>query len=114
MAQEVRAFEAEGIYFDFDKYNLSETARANLVKNAEFLRKDRAEKVRIEGNCDERGSDEYNLALGQRRAEAVKRVMVDHFGLPERQFKTVGYGKESERQVTPGAERNQPRTVSLS
>jgi peptidoglycan-associated lipoprotein len=58
----------ETIYFPFDSFNLSEQARGTLVKNADLLKKTGAAKIRVEGHCDERGSDEYNLALGEMRA----------------------------------------------
>ena len=81
------------IYFDFDSYKLSEAARSNLVKDAELIKKDSAEKVRIEGNCDERGSDEYNLALGEKRAKAAMEYMVT-LGIPAERLSVISYGKE--------------------
>ena len=68
MAQDARAFEAEGIYFDFDKSEIKAEAKAILEKKAAWLRANPSYKVKIEGNCDERGTNEYNLALGDRRA----------------------------------------------
>ena len=68
--------------------------------------------VTIEGFADPAGSVEYNRRLSERRAEAVRRVMIERFGLPERQLKTVGYGKQSERQVIPGARRDEPGAAS--
>ena len=81
------------IYFDFDSYNLSASARASLVKNAESLKKDAVDKVRIEGNCDERGSDEYNLALGERRAKTAMQYLVT-MGIPADRLTFISYGKE--------------------
>ncbi len=81
------------IYFDFDKYDLSKTARDSLVKNADLLRKDSSEKIRIEGNCDERGSDEYNLALGEKRAKAAMQYLVT-MGIPADRLSVISYGKE--------------------
>jgi peptidoglycan-associated lipoprotein len=81
------------IYFDFDSYNLSASARASLVKDAESLKKDAVDKVRIEGNCDERGSDEYNLALGERRAKAAMQYLVT-MGIPADRLTFISYGKE--------------------
>ena len=81
------------IYFDFDSYKLSEPARSNLVKYAELIRKDSAEKVSIEGNCDERGSDEYNLALGEKRAKAAMQYLVT-LGIPAERLSVISYGKE--------------------
>lgn len=81
------------IYFDFDSYNLSGMARSNLVKNAKLLKKDTVGKVRIEGNCDERGSDEYNLALGEKRAKAAMQYLVA-LGIPAERLSVISYGKE--------------------
>ena len=81
------------IYFDFDKYNLSEASRAALVKDANLLRKESSEKIRIEGNCDERGSDEYNLALGEKRAKAAMEYLVT-MGIPADHLSLISYGKE--------------------
>jgi peptidoglycan-associated lipoprotein len=81
------------IYFDFDSYNLSGTARSDLVKNAKLLKKDSVGKVRIEGNCDERGSDEYNLALGEKRANVAMRYLVT-LGIPAERLSVISYGKE--------------------
>ena len=81
------------IYFDFDSYKLSDAARSNLAKNAELLKKDSAGKVRIEGNCDERGSDEYNLALGEKRAKAAMQYLVTS-GIPAERLSVISYGKE--------------------
>ena len=81
------------IYFDFDAYTLSEEAREILVKNAEIMKKDPAVKVSIEGNCDERGSDEYNLALGERRARAAMKYLVT-MGIPAERLSVISYGKE--------------------
>jgi peptidoglycan-associated lipoprotein len=83
----------ERIYFDFDAYVLSQEARATLVKNAELIKKDPAVKVRIEGNCDERGSDEYNLALGERRARSAMQYLIT-MGIPAERLSVISYGKE--------------------
>jgi len=81
------------IYFDFDSYKLSESSRSELVKNAGRIKKDSVEKVRIEGNCDERGSDEYNLALGEKRAKAAMQYLVT-LGIPTDRLSVISYGKE--------------------
>ena len=83
----------EKIYFDFDSFKLSEAARSELVKNADMIKKDHAEKVRIEGNCDERGSDEYNLALGEKRAKVAMQYLVT-LGIPAERLSVISYGKE--------------------
>lgn len=97
------------VHFGFDSAVVRDTDITVLGQIAEVIRRVYPTAlVTIEGFADPAGSRDYNLRLSERRAEAVKRVMVDRFGLPERQFKTVGYGKEAARQVTPGAERDQP------
>ena len=83
----------EKIYFDFDSSALSNDARKTLANNAGLLRKGAADKLRIEGNCDERGSAEYNIALGEKRAEAAKKYLVT-MGIPADRLATVSYGKE--------------------
>lgn len=83
----------EKIYFDFDSYKLSDEARSTLVKNADLLRKGSAGKVRIEGHCDERGSDEYNLALGEKRGRAALHYLVT-MGIPGERLSVISYGKE--------------------
>lgn len=83
----------EKIYFDFDSENLSEAARNTLTKNADVMKKQPAQKIRIEGNCDERGSAEYNLALGERRAKSAQQYLITLGVKPER-LTTISYGKE--------------------
>ena len=87
------------IYFDFDAFVLTAPARSTLTKNAEALKKDGSMKVRIEGNCDERGSDEYNLALGEKRAKAAMNYLVT-LGIPADRLSIISYGKE--KPVDPG------------
>ena len=81
------------IYFDFDSSTLSESARNILTNNATPLTKEQTAKIRIEGNCDERGSAEYNLALGERRAKAAQQYLVTLGVKPDR-ISTISYGKE--------------------
>jgi peptidoglycan-associated lipoprotein len=81
------------IHFDFDRYDLREVDRPVLTKNAEVLKKFDFIKVTIEGHCDERGTVEYNLALGERRAKAAYDYLVS-LGVPANRLKTVSYGKE--------------------
>jgi peptidoglycan-associated lipoprotein len=83
----------EKIYFGFDSSDLSDTARATLAKDSELLQKNSTSKVRIEGNCDERGSAEYNLALGEKRAKAAKKYL-ETMGIPAANLSTISYGKE--------------------
>jgi len=81
------------IYFNFDSADLSDSARSTLTKNADALMKEPAAKIRIEGNCDERGSAEYNMALGERRAKAAQQYLVTLGVKPDR-LTTISYGKE--------------------
>ena len=80
-------------FFDYDKYDIRPDARDSLARTAEFLRRYPEAKVGIEGHCDERGSLEYNLALGAERAEATKKFLTS-LGIDERRMNTVSYGKE--------------------
>jgi len=81
------------IYFDFDRSDLSADARSGLQANASYLKSNASVAVTIEGNCDERGSAEYNLALGKRRAEAAAKYMAD-LGVATSRMNTVSFGKE--------------------
>jgi peptidoglycan-associated lipoprotein len=81
------------IYFDFDKSNIRPDQVATMNKNAELLAKYPTIKLSIEGNCDERGTNEYNLALGQRRADAAKNFLIT-YGIDVSRLSTVSYGEE--------------------
>lgn len=81
------------IHFDFDKYNIRPDAAAVLKKNAEFLLAHPTYKIQIEGHCDERGSVEYNLVLGERRAKSAKNYLVN-LGVEKDRLSTISYGKE--------------------
>jgi peptidoglycan-associated lipoprotein len=85
--------EVRDAYFDYDKAEIRPDAQQALQKTAEFLKKYPEARVVIEGHCDERGSTEYNLALGDRRAAAVKAYLVN-LGIPAANLNTVSYGKE--------------------
>jgi peptidoglycan-associated lipoprotein len=87
------------IFFEFDKSNISPDAREILKTNADFLLKNGNSKVVIEGHCDERGTAEYNMALGQRRAQETKNYLVN-LGIKEPRIKTISYGEE--RPFDPG------------
>ena len=80
-------------YFDYDKADLRDDARSTLAGNAEWLKKYPTLQVLIEGHCDERGTSEYNLALGDRRANAAREYLVS-LGVDATRVKTVSYGKE--------------------
>ncbi len=86
-------FLEENIYFAFDKSNLDDKAQATLKKNAEFLKTYPNVYTTIEGHTDERGTAEYNLALGERRAESAKSFLVD-MGIEAYRISTVSYGEE--------------------
>jgi peptidoglycan-associated lipoprotein len=81
------------IHFDFDKSDLRDEDRQTLARNADNLKKFDFVKVTVEGHCDEKGSVEYNLALGERRARAAYDYLVS-LGVPAERMKTVSYGKE--------------------
>ena len=80
-------------FFEFNSSDLRPDARQALTKTAEFLRSYPQIRIRIEGYCDERGSTEYNLGLGERRAQAAKEFLVT-LGIPSDRMSTVSYGKE--------------------
>ncbi len=81
------------IYFDFNESFLRGNARQILKANAEWLKANPTVKVRIEGNCDERGTKEYNQSLGQRRASSAKKFLTD-LGISARRITLLSYGKE--------------------
>ena len=81
------------VYFDFDKAEIRDADRATLTKNAATLKRFDFLRVTVEGHCDERGTVEYNLALGERRARAAYDYLVS-LGVPAERLKTVSYGKE--------------------
>jgi peptidoglycan-associated lipoprotein len=83
----------EDIYFDFDKSTLKPAAQDSLMKKAAWLRANSNATVTIEGHCDERGTSEYNLALGDRRADSTKAFLVD-LGIAASRLTTVSYGEE--------------------
>ena len=84
---------ARSVYYEFDKADLSAEDRRLVEANARYLRQHPDTKVRVEGNADERGSKEYNLALGQRRAETVAKALRAG-GVAEDRLEAVSYGKE--------------------
>jgi peptidoglycan-associated lipoprotein len=83
----------DDIHFDYDSAELSGEARSTLDANVQWLRRNPSVTILIEGHCDERGTVEYNLALGERRAMAAYNFMVSS-GLPSERIKTISYGKE--------------------
>lgn len=81
------------VYYDFDRYDIRGEFNPLIEAHAAFLTQNKAYKIRVEGNCDERGSTEYNLALGQRRADSVKRALTV-LGVPANRIEAVSYGEE--------------------
>lgn len=81
------------VYFDYDKSDIREADRAAMSKNADTLKKFDFLKVTLEGHCDERGTVDYNLALGERRARAAYDYLIS-LGVPAERLRTVSYGKE--------------------
>ena len=88
----------EDIYFEFDKSTLTPAAQDNLLQKAEWLRENPDKTVTIGGHCDDRGTNEYNLALGDRRAESAKAFLVD-LGIDASRLTAIRYGEE--RPVDP-------------
>jgi peptidoglycan-associated lipoprotein len=89
----------DSVYFAFDESTLTDQAKNTLVRDAEWLRTNADVRVQVEGHCDDRGTAEYNLALGERRAEAV-RSYLSSLGIDVNRMRTISYGKE--RPVDPG------------
>lgn len=81
------------VFFPYDSSSLSETESAKLMGNIEWMKKNPNAKLTIEGHCDQRGSAEYNLALGERRANAVRQVFISN-GIKGNRVTTVSFGKE--------------------
>jgi peptidoglycan-associated lipoprotein len=91
------------VYFDFDKYDVKPEYRGVLAKNAEIIKEHPSVKVVVEGHCDERGTAEYNLALGERRALSVKKYLFS-LGVGESSLYTISYGEE--KPADPGHNKN--------
>jgi peptidoglycan-associated lipoprotein len=96
---EIAAFESGNIYFDYDRSELKSTAKAALQKKAAWLRANSGFSVKISGHCDERGTNEYNLALGERRANATWKYL-NALGVSGNRMNTVSYGEE--KPAVPG------------
>jgi peptidoglycan-associated lipoprotein len=87
------ALAKRSVYFDFDSYAVRDDGKPVVENHSGYLSKNKGRKVLIQGNTDERGGSEYNLALGQKRAEAVRKSMAA-LGVPEAQMEAVSLGKE--------------------
>ena len=91
---------ASSIYFDYDNFSIKTEYNALLQQQAELLKRNSKLNVSLEGNTDERGSSEYNLSLGQKRAEAVRKALVI-LGVPEAKIEAVSFGKEKPKADCP-------------
>jgi peptidoglycan-associated lipoprotein len=98
VASESSAFENEDIYFEFDSIRLTPEAQEILTKKADWLRENPQATVTIEGHCDNRGTNEYNLALGEGRAQSAKAFLTD-LGINPSRLNTISYGEE--RPINP-------------
>lgn len=92
-AEAARLRDVSRIHFDFDRAELSAEAREILSKVAQLLKASPKKSLTIEGNCDDRGTNEYNLALGQQRADAAARYL-QNLGIERKRIKTISYGEE--------------------
>lgn len=81
------------VYFDFDKSNIRSDQQDRMIANAEFIKEYPVVTIRIEGNCDERGTNEYNMALGERRAMSAKKYLIN-LGIADDRLQTISYGEE--------------------
>ena len=91
--EDLFAQNVKDVLFDYDKYDIRADQAMNAQSNAQFLAQHPSIKIVVEGHCDDRGSEEYNLALGTHRAESVKHSLMQE-GVSEDRIKTVSYGKE--------------------
>ena len=94
--EQMNALSKKSVYFDYDSFIVKDEFRPVVDANGKFLGANRGKKVIIQGNTDERGGSEYNLALGQKRAEAVRKQLA-LVGVPEAQMEAVSLGKEKPR-----------------
>jgi peptidoglycan-associated lipoprotein len=92
-AEDLRVNVGDTVHFGFNQYNIEDNDKATLQRQATWLQKYPAIRVTVEGDCDERGTREYNLALGARRANAVKEFLVS-LGVSSSRVETISYGKE--------------------
>jgi peptidoglycan-associated lipoprotein len=91
--QDLAATAGDRVFFAYDQSDISSEGQQILQRQAEWLKRYPRVSVTIEGHCDERGTREYNLALGERRAQGVKNVLVA-LGIPATRIQTISYGKE--------------------
>ncbi len=93
-----KMLQKESVYFEFDRYEIKPEYREIILQQAEFLKQHGNDIVEVEGNADERGSNEYNLALGDERAKAVRKNL-ELLGIPATQIKVVSFGDQKPRLV---------------
>ena len=99
-AAEAQTLKQQSVYFDFDRSMVKHDYQEVLQKQAEFLKNHKNDTVTLEGNCDDRGSSEYNLSLGSERAQAVEKSL-EILGVPETQIKVTSLGEEKPRLNCP-------------
>lgn len=83
----------QDVFFEFDRYDLTSDGRTTLRANADWLKKNPSSRIEIEGHCDERGTNEYNLALGAKRAQAARDFLTS-LGITADRLSTISYGEE--------------------
>ena len=98
LAAELQVLQKDSVYFDFDKSAVKPEFQDAIRKQAGFIKDHKNDVVTLEGNADERGSQRYNMALGNRRAKAVLKSL-KNLGVPASQIKTVSFGKEKPRSL---------------
>jgi peptidoglycan-associated lipoprotein len=91
--QDLAATAGDRVFFAYDQSTISDEGQQILQRQAQWLQRYAQVRITIEGHCDERGTREYNLALGERRAQAVKKVLVA-LGIPSARIQTISYGKD--------------------
>jgi peptidoglycan-associated lipoprotein len=101
------------VYFDFDSYVVKDDYKSVVEAHSKYLSTNKGRKILIQGNTDERGGSEYNLALGQKRAEAVRKSM-SLLGVSEAQIEAVSLGKENQKQKATMKQLGQKTAVLIS
>jgi len=96
LAEQLQAMQKKSVYFDFDKYVVEPVYRDVVQQQADFIKDHGNEAVTLKGNADERGSDEYNLALGEKRASDVRKDL-ELLGVPEKRITILSLGEEKPR-----------------
>ena len=97
-ARLMQALSKMSVYFDYDDFIIKAQFQEVIQQQGDFIKKSSNDKVTLEGNADERGSSEYNLALGQKRAEAVRKALVI-LGVSDNRLEAISYGKEKPRKT---------------